>query len=206
MKKDLDKILTKKEREIFKKLNTPAKIQTFLNNLKFNFQKKDETIYAPRFILERGLAQCAEGALLAYFILKYHQKEVWLMDLRSTKDDLDHVITIFKEGGYFGAISKTVHNVLRYRDPIYKSPRELAMSYFHEFFLASGKKTMRDFSKLFSLEKFSADWFFDNDLVEKIVEELDLSPHEAVAPKKNILKIRPVDKIEIRAYTSSFGE
>jgi len=69
-----------------------------------------------------------------------------LLDLKTTDADADHVVALFKEGGRWGAISKTNHAVLRYRDPVYRDPHELAMSYFNEYFLDSGVKTMRSFS------------------------------------------------------------
>jgi hypothetical protein len=87
-----------------------------------------------------------EGALLAAAILEFHGQKPLLMDLRSASEDLDHVVALFRQFGCWGAISKTNHAVLRYREPIYKTVRELAMSYFHEYFLDNGKKTLRAYS------------------------------------------------------------
>jgi hypothetical protein len=95
-----------------------------------------------------------EGALLAAAILEFHGHKPLLLDLRSTNDDLDHVVALFKQFGCWGAISKTNHVVLRYREPVYKTLRELAMSYFHEYFLDNGKKTLREYSVPFDLKSF----------------------------------------------------
>jgi hypothetical protein len=139
---------------IFKKLNTPAKIQDFLNILKFNFEKKGETCRSPRFVLKHKTAHCMEGAMLASAILEFHGYKPWVLDLRANAQDFDHVVAVFKLGDFFGAISKTNHAVLRYREPIYKNIRELAMSYFHEYFDQKGNKNLREYSELLNLEYF----------------------------------------------------
>ena len=107
-------------------------------------------------VLRAGKAHCMEGALLAAAILEFHGHKPLLLDLRSTSEDLDHVVALFKQNGYWGAISKTNHVVLRYREPIYGSVRELAMSYFHEYFLDNGKKTLREYSVPVDLGKFDS--------------------------------------------------
>lgn len=127
-----------------------------------------------------------------------------LLDLRTTTRDADHVVALFKRGKYWGAISKTNHAVLRYREPIYKSVRELAMSYFHEYFLDNGKKTMRKFSKPFDLSKLAPskagtkiDWLTSKEDLISLVDALDKSPHENILPKGH--KLRKADKVEIMA-------
>ena len=101
-------------------------------------------------------ADCLEGAIFAAAVLEFHGGKPLLLDLRTTKKpyDYDHVIAIFQMDGCFGAISKTNHSVLRYREPVYKTVRELVMSYFHEYFLKNGKKTLREYSKILDLRFF----------------------------------------------------
>ena len=91
---------------------------------------------SPRRVLKTRTAHCAEAAVLAVAALIYHGKPAWLMDIQALPSDQDHVVTLFQERGLWGAISKTNHAVLRWRDPIYASARELAMSYAHEYNLA----------------------------------------------------------------------
>ena len=135
------------EIKLFKKLDSPKKIQDFLNiKIKHNPARDGVECRSPREVLKFGKAHCMEGALLAAAILEFHGQKPQLLDLRSTAEDLDHVVALFKKDEYWGAISKTNHVVLRYREPIYKSVRELAMSYFHEYFLDNGKKTLREYS------------------------------------------------------------
>ena len=135
------------ETKLFKRLNSPKKIQDFLAlKIRHNPARDGVECRSPRRVLREGKAHCMEGALLAAAILEFHGHKPLLLDLRSTSDDLDHVVALFSQFGCWGAISKTNHVVLRYREPIYKSIRELALSYFHEYFLDSGKKTLREYS------------------------------------------------------------
>lgn len=192
--------LNEKEIKIFKRLNTPAKIQNFLNTLHPNLEKKGETCSSPRTTILRGTAHCLEGAYLASAILWFHGYEPLLLDLKSSKKDFDHVVTLFKKGDRWGALSKTNHAVLRYREPIYKSVRELAMSYFHEYFTNNdGKKTLQSFSKPFSMKKFGTSWITDQDDLWEIGADLDDSPHENIFPKGFSKHFRKADPIEIEA-------
>lgn len=183
--------------DILKKLNTPAGIQDFLNKIPFNHEKGGETYRSVYKTLRAGKAHCFEGALIAAYALSLHGHKPLLMDIRTTDKDIDHVVVLFKKGRYWGAISKTNHAVLRYREPVYKSIRELAMSYFHEYFLPDGTKTMRKFSKPFDLSKRKEDWIFGNEELDSLVNALDDSHHQDVLPKG--LGLRKADKIEIEA-------
>ena len=122
------------EFSIFKKLRTPADIQDFVNGFEMNFTGRQHTYASPLVVLQTGKAHCMEGAMLAAAALWYLGYPPLLLDLKTTAQDDDHVVALFKEGGRWGAISKTNHAVLRYRDPVYRDPRELAMSYFNEYF------------------------------------------------------------------------
>src|SRR3989344_7563100 len=126
------KVLTPPEILVFKKLRTPQKIQDYLDALPINFEDSGETYRSPRRLLGAKEAHCLEGALFAAAVLAYHGQKPLLLDLRTTPRDEDHVVALFRQNGRWGAISKTNHAVLRYRDPVYKDVRELAMSYFHE--------------------------------------------------------------------------
>lgn len=155
---------------------------------------------SPARALEAGKAHCFEGALIAALALEMHGHKPLLLDLKTTEDrDVDHVVALFKQDGYWGAISKTNHAVLRYREPIYKTIRELALSYFHEYFLNNGEKTLRSYSKPFDLSKVKIDWRESKENLFKLVEILDKSPHTQILNKKQIKNLRKADKIEIQA-------
>ena len=190
----------KKEIKLFRRLNSPKKIQNYLNTLPFNFEDKWGTCMSPRGVLEKRKADCLEGAVFAAAVLEFHGHKPWLLDLRSSKKpyDYDHVVAVFKEFGCFGAISKTNHGVLRYREPIYKTVRELALSYFHEYFLDSGYKTLREYSELFDLSKLSKiDWRTSKADIWQIYEELDKVKHHPILLPKQIKNLRKADRIEI---------
>jgi hypothetical protein len=137
-----------------------------------------------------------EGALLAGSVLWYHGQKPLLLDLKAARPDLDHVVTLFKKNNYWGAISKTNHAVLRFRDPVYKTVRELAMSYFHEYFLDNGKKTLRSFSKPFSLTPFGPEWVTSPKNLWYLPRALDKSPHYPIAPNTTLASLRPASLIE----------
>ncbi len=187
---------SKQEIALFKKLNTPAKIQDFLNSLKYNFNVYE--CKSPRKVLEQGNAYCMEGALLAAAILQFHGDKPLLLDLRAQSPDYDHVYALFKIGGFWGGISKTNHGVLRYRDPIYKTLREFVQSCFHEYFLDTGKKTLRDYSKPFDLSKFDKkNWQTDSLDVWYLPDALDVAPHISLLIPTQIKNLRLADKLEI---------
>lgn len=184
-----------------KKLNTPAKVQSFLDKMPFNFEKEGESYWSPQKMLRENKAHCFEGAVFACFCLQKLGIPNYLMDLKvnDLKKDSDHTLCVFKMNGYWGAISKTNHSVLRFRDPIYKNYRELAMSYYHEYFLDSGEKTLKSFSKPFDIfKKFGNSWVHSEKDLDEIAEALDKSPHIEFVPQKNKKMIRPAGQTEIK--------
>lgn len=188
----------KKEEALMKKMDTPARVQDFLNSLEFNFEKGGETLQSPLFVLRSGKAHCLEGAILGAYILSLHNFPPLLMHLQSNKEDYDHVVTLFKINGLWGALSKTNHGVLRYREPIYKNIRELAVSYFHEYFLNDGMKTLRKYSAPLNLNIFEKGWELEENGLWGIDEELDKIKHYDILPKDYIKNLRKADKIEIK--------
>lgn len=156
---------------------------------------------SPRFVIKNKTAHCMEGAMLAAAVLEYHGAKPLVMDLRSVKpQDDDHVVAVFKQFGCFGAISKTNHGVLRYREPIYKNIRELALSYFHEYFLNNGKKTLREYSDLFDLSlSDNPEWRVTDKQLFQIPQKLDKIKHHKILSASQIKNLRKADPIEIRA-------
>ena len=192
--------LSPEELEIFKQLSTPHKIQDYLDTIPANLDKNGGTCFSPRMVLQRGKAHCIEGALVAATALWIHGERPLLLDLKALETDYDHVVALYKKNGYWGAISKTNHPVLRFRDPIYRSPRELALSYFHEYtILKTGEKTLRSYSRPFSLKKFGTDWVTSEKHLWDIALALDEIQHFPIIPKGHERYIRPWSPIEIKA-------
>jgi hypothetical protein len=185
----------------YRRLTTPDKIQTFINNIPANFELKGETYLSPLRVLQTNKAHCMEGAMLAASILRYHGQKPLLMDLRVKKPDQDHVVTLFKVGKYWGAISKTNHAVLRYREPIYRTLRELALSYFHEYFdNKTGRKNLREYSVPLNLSRFDAiNWETTNEDLWDIVDAVDNARHYVLITARQGKFLRRAEGIEIKA-------
>ena len=188
---------TAKEKALFKKLNTPAKVQDFINTIPINFERDGvDVVKSPIHTLRQNSAHCIEGAILAAYILSLHGHKPLLMHLGATKKDQDHVVALFKQDGYWGAISKTNHAVLRYREPVYKTLRELALSYFHEYSTDDGVKTLRTYSEPLDLGTFEKEWVTLDEDLWGIDQELDRIKHYEIAPKSTMRKLRRTDPIE----------
>lgn len=137
--------------------------------------------------------------MFAAVCLLFHGRDAWLMDLRAIPADHDHVVCLFRERGRWGALSKSNHVVLRWRDPIYATPRELAMSYAHEYFLSGGKKSLLSFSRPFALRRFAPRrWVNAEEELDWLIAALDDSRHEAIAPKAALRARRTASRFERR--------
>jgi hypothetical protein len=183
-------------------LSTPIQIQDFLDTLPMNWEKHGDTHMSPRRVFKAKKAHCIEGALLAAAALWIAGEPPLIMNLSSRldRDDDDHVVALYKRGGRWGAISKTNHASLRFRDPIYRTPRELALSYFHEWFMNStGEKVLECYSKPLDLRKFGTKWLTaENDLWD-IADALSERKHYFLVPKGNWRHVRKADAMELAA-------
>jgi len=119
---------TAAERAVFRRLATPEKIQRFLDELPYNKEPHGDTCRSPRRVLRDRTAHCMEGALFGAAALRMIGHPPLLLDLEAVRDD-DHVLAIFRSRGHWGALAKSNYSGLRYREPVYRTLRELAMSY-----------------------------------------------------------------------------
>lgn len=183
---------------MLQKLSSPQKIQDFLDTLPINFELSGETYMSPRRVLREKIAHCFEGALFAAAALAYHGKKPLLLDLKSIDTDQDHVVALFKVAGRWGAISKTNHAILRYRDPIYLSVRELAMSYVNEYIMDDGRKSMRSYSAPFDLSVYEPSaWITSEEDLVSLVDALNDSKHFPIAPEKTMRRMRRALPFEV---------
>jgi hypothetical protein len=181
-------------RKFFDKLDTPLKIQDYLESLKYNFEPDGDSCSSPAVVIRRKTAHCIEGALLAYVALKHNGQDAWLLDLVADDSDSDHVVCLFKKNGLWGCLSKSNYAQLGYREPVYRTYDELAMSFFHEYINKKGKKTMISYSKPFSLKKYGKGWVESPDDLWQIGDDLDDSKHFQIIPKGH--KLRNPTKLE----------
>lgn len=184
--------LSVQEHTLLAGLHSPIKVQDFLDSLPINFETKGETYMSVSRVLRAGTAHCFEGALVAAFCFYLQGSRPLLLDFKTDRDE-DHVVAPFKEGNLWGAVSKTNHSVLRFRDPVYRSMRELALSYFHEYFRKDGTKSLRSYSRPFSLLRYDpGEWVSGDTELFHIVDDLDTSPHYPLF-KKSLPKLRKTD-------------
>jgi hypothetical protein len=142
-----------REYAILRRLSSPERVQAFLNAIPINHEVGGETVLSVREVLRQRRAHCIEGAMLAAAALWANGDPPLVMHLDCDESDYPHVITLFRRSGAWGAISKTNGAPLRYRDPIYRTLRELALSYFHEYSNRRGHKTLRSYSVPFDLRR-----------------------------------------------------
>jgi hypothetical protein len=197
--------LEKAEFAVLRRLDSPRKIQAFLHGLKQNFEPGGETCHGVREVLRTRTAHCIEGALLAAAALWVHGEPPLLLDLRAVRD-YDHVVALFRRRGRWGAISKTNGATLRWRDPVYRSLRELAMSYLHEYTNRREHKTLREYSRPFDLRSLPASaWVTPRKGAWGVAERLDELPHTALltrAEERELVRRDPFERTvgELRQY------
>jgi hypothetical protein len=169
--------LSRAEFATLERLRTPEKIQAFLYGLKQNFEQKGETCNSVRTVLKERRAHCIEGAITAACALWIHGEPPLLLDLQAVQD-FDHVVALFRRNGRWGAISKTNGIGLRWRDPVYRSVRELAMSYVHEYYNKRDHKTLRNYSVPYDLRRLKPeDWVTAEDGAWDLVDHLEAARH-----------------------------
>lgn len=180
------------------RLRTPEQIQDFVSSLPINFEPEGDTCLSVTEVLRQRRAHCIEGAFVAACALWLNGARPLLMDFQAMGDD-DHVIAVFKRDGYWGAISKSNHIWLRWRDPIYRTPRELAISYFHEY-VRGAAKTLHKYSRPFDLRRLDPQsWVTNPQPCWDVAEALDLSPHYPLVTRAQARRLKRRDKIEVQA-------
>src|SRR5271157_1793970 len=190
---------TAAERAVFRRLATPEKIQRFLDELPYNKEPHGDTCRSPRRVLRDHTAHCMEGALFGAAALRMLGHPPLLLDLEAVRDD-DHVLAIFQVRGRWGAVAKSNFSGLRYREPVYRSLRELVMSYFEHYFNLKREKTLRRYSRSVNLARFDPiHWMTAEDDVWAIPEYLLEITHTPLLTPGIIAKLGRVDA---RLYAS----
>jgi hypothetical protein len=142
---------TLRELHILRALKTPRGIQRLLDAMPYHL---GDTAWSPRRVLRERTAHCLEGAIFAAAALRVLGYPPLLLDFESVPDDTDHVIAVFRLRGRWGAVAKSNYSGLRYREPVYRGLRELAMSYFEAYVDLRGRRTLRTFSRPVNLARF----------------------------------------------------
>jgi hypothetical protein len=172
-------------------LKTPAGIQRFLDNLPYNLKFDARS---PKKVLQDGTASCLDGGIFAAAALRVLGFPPLIFDLEADRDT-DHVIAIFKLRGHWGAVAKSNFTGCRYREPVYRSLRELAMSYFNIYFNLRFERTLRRYSRSVNLARFDhLNWMTTDKPIWFIAEHLCEIPHISLLTstmEKNLTRLDP---------------
>jgi hypothetical protein len=186
--------LSSRDLRTLRSLNTPAKIQRFLDDLRYQYA---DTAWSPRRVLHERAGHCLEGALLAAAALRVNGRPPLVMDLEAVRDD-DHVIALYRERGLWGGIAKSNYAGLRFRAPIYRTLRELALSYFEHYYNLRGERTLRAYSRAIDLSRFDRQhWMSSGEDVWCVPEFLATTRHYPLLPKKIA---RALPRLDRRSY------
>ena len=187
---------TKREIRLFKALPSPIKIQHYLNAIAYD---PEYATSSPRRVIKEKKANCFEGALFAAAALRQIGHKPLLVDIASWNDD-DHVVAVFKKLGRWGAVAKSNFTVIRFREPVYKSLRELVMSYFDVYFNAIGQKTMRSYSLPLNLAQFDQrNWMTTDEDIGYIGDKLNQIKHIRMLTPAMVHSLNLVDKDLVKA-------
>jgi hypothetical protein len=181
------------ERAVFRPLNTPEKIQRFLDDLPYDKEPDGPRCRSPRRVLRDRTAHCMEGALIGAAALRMLGHPPLLLDLEAVRDD-DHVLAIFRTRGHWGAVAKSNYSGLRFREPVYRTLRELVMSYFEHYYNLQREKTLRHYSRPVNLERFDAmGWMIAEEDPWVIPEYLCTIAHTSLLPASVARRLSRVD-------------
>ncbi len=189
-------VWTEAEGTVLAGLKAPLDVQLWLNGIAYD---PEPGTASPRRVLRERRANCFEGALFAAAALRFHGRRPLLVDMRSHNDD-DHVLAVFRENGAWGCVAKSNFTVLRFREPVYRTIRELMASYFDVFFNAIGEKTLREYSVPFDLSRFDKrGWMTAEEDISWIGDELDKARHTRFLTPAQLHDLRRTDPALVQA-------
>ena len=192
-----DHALTRSERRVIERLTTPNKIQSFLDDLPYS----TEDIYrCPLRVLRDRTGHCFDGALFAAAMLRRSGHAPLILDMLPNDRDDDHVLALFKHHGHWGAVANSNFAGLRFREPIYRTLRELVLSYFEQYYNVEREKTLRGYTRPLNLRTFDKyEWMTRDEPLEKIADRLDTIQRFPIVTGAMIAGLSPVDERSYRA-------
>jgi hypothetical protein len=171
---------TRSELRSLQALRTPAGIQRFLDRSPYHVAT---TAWSPRLVLHHRTAHCLEGAIFAAAALRANGYPPLVLDLEAERDT-DHVIAVFQRRGLWGAIGSSNYSTCRWREPVYRTLRELSMSYFDGYFNLAGERSLRSYSRPISLARFDRrNWMTTEEPLWFIAEHLLEVAHTRLLPR-----------------------
>ena len=197
MLKNLEAQLVSSERKLLDGLNSPIKIQSFLNTLPYS---EDEFYRCPLRVLRERKAHCFDGALFAAMALRRTGCPPLILELIPNRRDDDHILALFKQNDHWGAVAQSNFTGLRFREPVYRSLRELVMSYFEDCFNSAGEKTLVGYRGPINLKVFDRlDWMSNDTGLETLSNDMDRYRIRPVITGEMAAQLAPVDERSLRA-------
>ena len=197
MLKNLEAQLVSSERKLLDGLNSPIKIQSFLNTIPYS---EDHFYRCPLQVLRDHKAHCFDGALFAALALRRLGHPPLILELIPNKRDDDHILALFKAHGGWGAVAQSNFTGLRYREPVYRSLRELVMSYFEDFFNSAGEKTLVGYRGPINLKVFDQlEWMSSDTGLETLSTDMDRYRVHPIISAEMAAVLAPVDERSLRA-------
>lgn len=189
-------IWTEAERAVLARLDTPPKIQRYLNSIAYD---PEPGTASPRRVMREKKANCFEGALFAAAAFRFHGRPPLLVDMRSWNDE-DHVLAVFRQNESWGCVAKSNYTVLRFREPVYRTIRELMMSFFDVYFNTIGQKTLRAYSVPFDVSRFDErNWMTTEDDISDIGDALDRTRYYKVLTPAQIRDLQITEPNLVKA-------
>jgi len=189
--------LTLVEARLIAGFTTPVRIQVFLDGIQYS----EEVRYrCPLNVVRDRKGHCFDGAVFAAAMLRRLGHRPLVVDLIPNENDDDHVLAVFRERGHWGAVAKSNFSGLRYREPVFRTVRELVMSYFEDFFNAVGEKTLRAYTRPLDLTTLdSSNWMVQDEGLDAIGERLDEIKKFKVLTPSMIRHLSFADKRSVQA-------
>lgn len=188
--------LSQKDLRTLRALYTPVRIQRFIDGLTYQYA---DTAGSPQRVLRERKGHCLEGALLAAAALRVNGQPPLVMDLEAVRDD-DHVVALYRERGLWGGIAKSNFAGLRFRAPVYRTLRELALSYFEHYYNLRGERTLRSYSVAVNLARLDGkNWMTSEEEVWCVPELLIASRHYPLFPEKIARALPRLDRRSFEA-------
>lgn len=185
---------TRAELATLRRLDTPDKVQAYLDALDYNLEPDGDTVRSPRRVMRDRTAHCAEGAFFAAAAFRVHGRPPLVIDLEAVRDD-DHVLAPYRDGGLWGAVATSKFAGLRFRSPVYRTVRELVLSYFDDYYNWDGERSLRAYSRPSSLARFDRiGWQTAENDLWPVVEWLAQLSHTPLIPPAAARKLVRLDK------------
>lgn len=192
-----ERSLTGAERRIIGRLDSPARVQSFLDALAYS---AEDRYRCPLQVLRDRTGQCFDGALFAASMLRRFGHPPLILNLLPDERDDDHVLALYRVKGHWGAVAKSNFSGLRSREPIHRTLRELVLTYFEQYYNLAREKTLRGYTLPLDLRTFDGDPWMTSDVpLERIAGRLDEVRRVYVLRDVMIAALSPVDERSYRA-------